>query len=114
MAEILQLELPVCREKLGEVERSQIARRIVKEHVFGTRIGGIDTAILWTGVPFVDGGVILRTGIRANPGGPSNLIPEVPRLDSLGDFAVDPSRELPIAVRLQRRKKIVGNAHAIV
>jgi hypothetical protein len=65
-------------------------------------------------MPFVDGGVVLRTGIRANPGGPSDLIPEVPRLDGLGDLAVDPSLELPIAVRLQRRKKIVGNAHTVV
>jgi hypothetical protein len=60
-------------------------------------------------VPFVDGRVVLRPGIRTNPRGPSDLIPEVPRLDGLGDFAVDPSLELPIAVRLQRGKKTVGN-----
>ena len=114
MAEVLQLELAVGREKSGEVERCQIARRIVEKHVFGTRIGGIDTAVFRTGMPFVDGGVVLRAGVRANPGSPSNLIPEIPRLNGLGDFAVDPSLELPIAIRLQHRKEIIGNAYAIV
>src|SRR5262245_5832298 len=114
MAEILQLELAVRRKEMGEVERSQIACRIVEKHVFGAGIGGIDSAIFRTRMPFVDGRVVLSTGIRTNPGSPSDLIPEVPRLDGLGDFAVDPSFQLPIAVRLQGRKKTVGNPHTIV
>ena len=100
MAEILQLELGVGRKELTEIERGQVTCRIVEEHVFRARIGGIDTAIRRTGMPFVDGGVVLRTGIRANPGGPCDLIPEVPCLEGLGNFAIDPTLQLPIAIRL--------------
>src|ERR1043166_615854 len=114
MTEILQLELAVGRKEMGEVEGSQIACRIVEKHVFRAWIGGIDSAIFRTRMPFVDGGVVLRTGIRTNPGSPSDLIPELPRLDGLGNFAVDPPFELPIAVLLQGSKKTIWNPHAIV
>ena len=114
VAERFQVELPLDIEKLGEVERRQVAGRIVEEHVFGTGIGGVDPAVFRARVPFVDGRIVLRAGIGADPGRPGDLVPEVARLDRFADLAVDPAPQFPIAVPFQHVKEPVGNTHAVV
>ena len=99
MAEMLQFKLAFRSKKLREIERGEIAGRIVEEHVFRAGIRCIDAPILRTGMPLIDRRIVLRAWIGANPGGPSNPVPEIPCLDGFGDFAVDSSLELPIPVR---------------
>ncbi len=65
-------------------------------------------------MPLVDGSVVLSARIGANPRGPGDAVPEITRLDSFGNFPVDPSLELPIAICFQDGEKLIGNAHAVI
>src|SRR5690349_24850150 len=114
MAEVLQLEFAFWSKKLCQIQRGQVAGRVVQKHVLRARIRRIDATILLTSMPLVDRRVVLRARIGANPCGPGDTVPEVPCLDGLGNFAVDSALELPIAVRFKRRKKIVGDPDAVV
>ena len=78
------------------------------------RIGGVDAAVLRAGVPFVDGRVVLRSGIGADPCSPSDLVPELARLDLLDHFAVHPPGERPFAVFFKRLEKAVGDTDTVV
>ena len=100
--------------ELQQVERGEIAGRVVEEHVFGARIGRADRPRLGAGVPVVDGGVILQARIGGGPGGVADLLPQVARLHGLRDFAVEAAREIPLAVVLDRVQEGVGQAHRIV
>ena len=114
MTEILQLKLGVGRKEMSEVERSQVACRIVEKHVFRTGIGGIDTTILRTGVPFVDCRVVLRAWIGTDPGSPGDLVPEFAGLDGLSDFAVCAALHRPVSILLQSFEEAVRDPHAVV
>ena len=59
------VELPVGAHELHQVQRRQVARRIVQEHVFRARIRRIDPRRVLRCVPAVDGGVELHAGIAA-------------------------------------------------
>ncbi len=74
--------------ELQQVQRREIARRVVEEHVFRARVRRADRAGRRAGVPVVDGRVELNAGIGACPGGVTDLVPEVLRLDGFGDLAV--------------------------
>ena len=63
--------------ELQQVQRGEIAGRVVQEHIFGARIGGADFAAGRAGVPVVDGGVELQAGIGRGPGGIADLFPQV-------------------------------------
>ena len=67
-----------------------------------------------TGVPVVDGGVILQARIGRGPGGVADLLPQIARLQGLRDLAVEAAGEIPLAVVLDRLKEGVGQAHRIV
>ncbi len=58
-----------------QVERGEIAGRVVEEHVLRARVRGVDAAALGAGVPLVDGGVVLQAGVGAAPGGLGDLLP---------------------------------------
>ena len=62
--------------ELQQVERGEIAGRVVEEHVFGARIGRADRPELRARVPVVDGGVILQAGIGGRPCGVADLLPQ--------------------------------------
>src|SRR4026208_267397 len=98
MTEMFQLEFPIRSVKLCKIEGGKITSRIIQEHIFGTRIRRVDATVLRTGMPFVDGGIVLSSWIGANPGRPRNPVPQLPRLDGLADLAVCSTFELPIAV----------------
>ena len=93
------------RKKLRQIERGEIAGRIVEKHVFRTGVRCVDPAVFRAGMPLIDGRVVLRPRIGTNPGRPSDPVPQIPRLDGLADFPVDSTFELPIAVCLQARQK---------
>ena len=63
-----------------QVQRGEIAGRVVQEHVFRARIGRADFARGRAGVPVVDRGVELQAGIGAGPGGVADLLPQLARL----------------------------------
>ena len=100
--------------ELQQVQRGQIARRVVEEHVFRARIGGADRPRCRAGVPVVDRRVVLQAGIGGGPGGVADLLPQVARLQRLVDLAVEAARQLPVAVGLDRVQEVVGDAHRIV
>ena len=54
--------------KLHQVDTGQVASRIIQEHVFRAGIAGINATGVWTGMPAINGGVILHTRITTLPG----------------------------------------------
>ena len=88
---------------IGEqVDRGEIARRVVEEHVFRARIAGADRSGRRAGVPVVHGGVELQAGIGAGPGRVADLLPQVARLHGLGDLLACCARSGPSRRRLRR------------
>src|SRR5687768_5502767 len=100
MAEGLDVELASLHvEELEQIERRQVAGRVVEEHVFGAGVAGVDAPGLGAGVPVVDRGVELKTRIGALPGRFRDLSPQVARLDGLADLRwVGPPTEMPVFV----------------
>ena len=65
VAKRAHVELAALVEELEQVERGQIAGRVVQMHVLAARIGGVDPPRVRAGVPVVDRGVELHPGIAA-------------------------------------------------
>ena len=108
------IELAVVALERQKVERGEIARGIVEEHIFGARIGRIDAAAGRAGVPVVDGGVVLQAGIGAAPGGLGDLPPQGARRQPPGDAPVGAARQRPLAVLLHLLQEGVGHPHRVV
>ena len=100
--------------ELEEVDRCEIARGVVKEHVLRTRVARVDAATGGAGVPRVDRAVVLHAWVGAAPGGEVDFFPEFGGLEALGDLAVGATDELPFAVGIDRVEERVGNAHRVV
>ena len=81
--ERLHVEAVVLVGELHQVQRGEIARRVVEEHVLRARVGGADRPRRRAGVPVVDGGVELDAGIGRLPGGVADRLPQVARLERL-------------------------------
>ena len=78
MLEAVDVEGPLLGVvELHQVDRGEVAGRVVKEHVFRTRVARIDPAAFGAGVPGVDGRVELDTGIGALPCGEADVVPEL-------------------------------------
>src|SRR6185436_10457740 len=88
----------VVAAEAQQVERREVARRIVEEHVFRTRVRGADRARLRAGVPIVDRRVELDAGIGGSPGGETDLLPEVAGFQRFGDLVSEAGAEIPILV----------------
>ena len=71
------VELPAGGEELEQVEAGEVAGRVVEEHVLAAWVGGVDAGRVLAGVPAVDGGVVLHSGIAALPGGVGDLVHQV-------------------------------------
>src|SRR3546814_9863745 len=65
-------------------------------------------------MPLVDGRVELQAGVGAGPGGQADAIPQVARLDLLGDAAVGAAHEVPGLVLLDRLQVGVRHANGVV
>ena len=101
--------------KCEQVQRGEIARRIVEEHVFRARIRRDDRPRRGAGVPIVDRGVELQAGIGAGPGGVADLLPQFARLHRVGDLAgLGTPEQIPIAIGFDRFEKLVRYPHGIV
>ena len=109
------VECAGLRVAIGQqVDRRQIARRVVEEHVFRARIAGADRAGRRAGVPVVHGGVELQARVGAGPRRVGDLLPQVARLHGLGDLVARAPVEVPVAVGLDRFQELVGDAHRVV
>ncbi len=123
MAVRLDIE-PVGRFELQEVQRCEIARRVIEEHVLGARVRGADLTVDGAGVPLVRGVVELQPGIGAEPGCLADVVPQVPRaerprslrrpavglrLDQFGAVV-----EAPGTVRSNGLHEVVGDANRVV
>ena len=72
--EALDVELPVRLLELHEVQRGEVAGRVVEEHVLGAGVGRMDRLGALASMPFLDGTVVLQTRIAANPGALGDLV----------------------------------------
>ena len=105
----------VVPAEFHQVQRRQIAGGIVEEHVFAARIGRVDRAGGFAGVPALDGVLVLHTGVAAGPSAFRNTAHQLPRLIGRPGFlrVGDPVRG-PIPVLDDSPEEIVGQPHAEV
>ena len=109
-----QVKAAILGEERAEIQRRQVAGRVIQEHVLGARVARIDAPGLGARVPIVDGGVVLQARIGAGPGGVVNLGPQILGAQILHGPAIHAARELPFTVPLQGAHEGIGHAHRIV
>ncbi len=73
------VKLPARVHILHQIQRSQVARRVVQEHVFRAGIRSIDPRRRLAGVPAVHRRVVLHARIAALPRRFGNLVHQVAR-----------------------------------
>ena len=61
----IERSIVIC--ELHQIDRSEVTCCVVQEHVLTARIRCIDVPTVWTGVPPINGGVILNSGVTAVP-----------------------------------------------
>ena len=111
-AEPQDVERPVLFAELLQVQAGQVARRVVQEHVLGTRVRRVDSPGTWAGVPVVDGRVVLHAGIAAVPGSVGDLTHQVAGLVfRTGDRGVGDPVRLPGAIVGDRLHELVADAN---
>ena len=71
--EPFDVEFAVVALEFHQVERGEVAGGVVDEDVFGAGVGGVDWLGALAGVPFLDGAVVLHSGVAANPGALGHL-----------------------------------------
>jgi hypothetical protein len=114
MLERGHVKLAARTEKLHQVQRSQVARRIVQEHVFRARIRSIDARRVFRGMPAVDGRVVLHARIAAVPRGIRNLVKQIARAHLFGRLPVRHVARPPVAVFFRRAHEVVCHAHRMI
>ena len=114
MLEGFHLEAMVAVGELDQVDRGEVAGRVVEEHVLRARIGGDDRPRRRAGVPVVDGGVELDAGIGRLPRGVADRLPQVAGLQRLERLAGNAAGQVPVAVVLDGAQELVGDAHRVV
>ena len=97
-----------------QVHRGQVAGRIIQEHVFRAGVRSPDRAVFRAGVPGVDGVMELDARVGAGPGGVAHLIPQVARLDRLGDLAIRAADQRPVFVILDGVQEGIRHADGVV
>ena len=112
--EVLDVEAAVLAAELHQVERGEVAGRVVDVHVLAARVGGVDPARLGAGVPAVDDRVVLDAGVGAGPGGLGDLVHQVARGQRLGRLAACAGEQVPVLAGLDRLHEVVGDPHRVV
>ncbi|CAM5243549.1 hypothetical protein SVIOM342S_06632 [Streptomyces violaceorubidus] len=92
--------LAVVLQELHQVERGEVAGRVVQVHVLAARVRAVDAAGLRAGVPGVDGVVVLDAGVGTGPGGLGHLAEERLGVDLLDDLARHAGRQTELAAVL--------------
>ena len=112
--ERLGVELAVLAHELHQVERRQIARRVVEEHVLGARIARVDARRVRARVPLVDGRVELHARIAAHPRALGDEAHQIARAIGVHHLAARHRPRLPQPVVQHRAHELVGRAHRVV
>ncbi len=108
------VEIAIELHELHQVDRRQIARRVVQEHVLGTGITGENPVGVRARVPLVDRGVELHAGVAADVGAFGDEPHQVARLVPVHHIARPHRVRLPRAVVEHRAHELVGDADAVV
>ena len=107
--------VPSGAAELHQVQRRQVARRVVDMHVLAARVRRVDPARHRAGVPLVDRGVVLDAGIGAAPRRLGDLLHQLACLDRLPDrLAGDARGQVPVLVVLHGAHELVGDADRVV
>ena len=109
------VERTVFLQELHQIQRRQVAGRIIEEHVLRAGVRGVDAVGIGRGVPIVDRRVVLNAWICAGPSGFRHHLPERARLISLHDLVlVGPSAGRPLLAPLHGTHELIGHAHGVV
>ena len=114
VAERFHVELPVRPHELHQVQRGQVARRIVHEHVLRTGVRSVDPRRVLARIPAVHRGIELHAGVAALVRRFGDLPHHVARLAPLHGLAGRNRARPPVAVRHGGFHEIVGGAHRVV
>ena len=114
MFETVHIKAAILAAELHQVQRGQITGRIIKEHVFRTRVGGADFACCRAGMPIIDCGVVLDAGISRRPGGIADLFPKLAGFDRFDDITANPADQVPVVIGLNRIEEAVRHPDRIV
>src|SRR5262249_49022864 len=86
--ESLDIKLTTRGFKFHQIERSQIARGVIEEEIFGAWVRGILTVCAFARVPFVDRGIELHSRIAADVRAFGDLAQQRARILAFARFAV--------------------------
>ena len=114
MLEGFHVEAAIVLTKLDEIQRREVASRVVQEHIFRARIAGADRAGGRAGVPVIDGGVKLDAGVRARPGGMADGVPEIAGPEGTVLLIVGAPAQRPLTVIFHRLQEFVRHADGVV
>ena len=114
VAETFDVERAVALPKLHQVQRRQVAGRVVKEHVFRAGVRRVDAVGVLRRVPLVDGGVELHARVAALVGGFRDVLEQLAGLLAvllpLGEYRARP----PLFVLRGGLHELVGGADGVV
>ena len=114
VGEVVDVEGAVLVAELHQVERGEVAGRVVDRHVLGARVRRGDRTGVRVRVPAVDRRVVLDARIGALPGGVGDLIHQLAGLDGLDRLAVDAADQVPVLVVLDGLHELVGDPDRVV
>src|SRR6185312_14674436 len=104
----------VVAQELEQVDAGQVATGVVQVDVLTARVAGADPARLGTGVPVVDGAVVLDAGVGAVPGGLGHAAHQLARVDPLDYLAGAPGQQVELLAFLDRAHELVGDPDRVV
>ncbi len=110
----LDVERAVGAAELHQVQRGEVAGRVVDVHVLAARVRGVDAPAVRAGVPAVDRRVVLHARVRAAPGRLGDLAHQLARATARVGSPVAAGDQLPLAVLLDGAHEFVGHAHRVV
>ncbi len=106
--------LAVVLEELHQVQRGEVAGRVVQVHVLAAGVRTVDTAGLRAGVPVVDGVVVLNARVGAGPGGLGHLPEQGLGVDLFDDLAGHPRAQAERAALLDGLHELVVHTDRVV
>ena len=95
--------------ELDQVDRGQVASRVIEKQILTTRVGSPNSPSGRAGVPLVDGGVELETRVGTCPGGLGDPAPHVAGFDGPADGPIGPVDQIPVVVVLDCLDEVVGD-----
>ncbi len=113
--ESLHIERSVRFREFHQVERGQVAGRVIEEHVFRAGIAGVDRTGVRAGVPALNRVLVLHAGVPANPGSFGDAIQNIAGFVGGSRFVgIRHPARAPVLVVDRRLHKGIGHAHTEV